>query len=253
MMHVRTQKPRLFPPPAGLEFENDLFDQLTETVTPSSVELAFWHQQKSLVVPRRWTEKPGFEQAAETAKSKGWPIFPRRSGGSCVFHGPNVLCITSITCTEKHRFGIRDVYTRFCELLIDALSDVYGVEATIGSCPEAPCDGDFNILVGERKLAGTAMRRRSIHGKDTFLVHGVIWLSGPLDEPLSVIETFDRSMGLDVRYPPEACVALDELITHKNGGQKLAPFREYLSEHHSDYMLSRRVIPPSGTTDSPVM
>ena len=250
---VRARKPRLFEPPAGLEFENALFDHLTETASPPFADIFFWHQKKCLVLPRRWTEKPGFEVAAEGAMSGGWPIFPRRSGGSCVFHGQNVLCITSILCTERHQLGIRDVYTRFCNLVIDSLKNLYGVEARYGGCPDAPCDGDFNILIGHRKLAGTAMRRRSTHGKDTFLVHGVIWLEEPLQEPLCVIEAFDRAMGLDVHYPPEACITLQEAAGDVAGGSELGILLDKLTEAHADYMLSSRVIPPSTTRDSPVI
>ena len=201
MMKGATRKPKLFRAPLGLEYEDALYDRIAEAQSAPFSDIHFWQRTKSLVLPKRWTDKPGFELASAEVEAKGWPIFPRRSGGSCVFHGENVLCVTSVFCIEKQTLGIRDGYIRFCDLLIDCLSEAYGVEASYGGCPEAPCDGDFNILIGDRKLAGTAMRRRSRHGKDTFLVHGVIWLSGEMAEPLSVIEGFDRSMGLDVRYP----------------------------------------------------
>ncbi len=248
-----TRKPKLFQPPLGLEFEDSLFDRITEDTAVPVSDVFFWHQARSLVLPKRWTEKPGFGHAADQARAKGWPVVSRRSGGSCVFHGETVLCVTSVFCTKKHTLGIHDVYESFCALLIKGLMQVYGVEARYGGCPQAPCDGDFNILVGDRKLAGTAMRRRSRHGKDTFLVHGVIWLSGGLEEPLSVIESFDRSMGLDVRYPPAACITLEEAIQAVGGRLKLAPFLDFLAEAHETYMLSKRVMPPSTTMDSPEM
>lgn len=235
----------------GLEFEEALFDRVTEEQSFPFADITFWQQTRSLVLPKRWTEKPGFDEAADRAGAQRWPVYPRRSGGSCVFHGENVLCITSVFCTEKHQLGIRDVYVRFCELLIEGLEQVYGVAARYGGCPQAPCDGDFNILIGDRKLAGTAMRRRSRHGKDTFLVHGVLWLSGDLAEPLSVIETFDRSIGLDVRYPPEACITLEEAVGDKRGSQGLAPLLSHLANRHESHMLRSRVIPPSTTMDSP--
>ena len=193
----------------GLDFEAERFEAVSSEGTTGS-ELHVWRQSACLVVPRAYARWDGIEAAVKAVTALGWPVFFRASGGSCVFHGSNVLCMTQLFCEPRGTAGLDETYHRFTSHLI-ATAHAFGISGVqVGTAPDAPCDGRFNLLVEGRKLAGTAMRRRARAGMETTLVHACLWLSGPLAPALHAVETFEALLGIGKPYPPAACISLAE-------------------------------------------
>lgn len=193
----------------GLDFEAAKFDAMS-SAGQAQTQLLFWQQSRSLVVPRAYERREGIETAVEGADALGWPVLFRASGGSCVFHGDNVLCVSQLICEPRGSTALDVAYRRFADHLIATAVKLGVSGADFGTAPNAPCDGRFNVLVEGRKLAGTAMRRRARAGMDTTLVHACLWLSDPLAPALHAVETFEAPLGMGQPYPPAACISLAE-------------------------------------------
>ena len=200
-----------FEAPGGLAREERLFDEAFDTEA-GRTGLMFWQQSNCLVVPRRWLSLPGIEAAQDLADARGWPVMVRRSGGACVFHGPGVLCVSSIVIDQQDPGPVDRAYGEFAGGLSAALA-MLGVDGvSIGPAPDAPCDGRFNLLVDGRKLAGLAMRRRMRHGRTASLVHACVWIGGPLAEAIEMINLFESRLGLPGTYRTAACITLAEAV-----------------------------------------
>ncbi|MEQ8559130.1 MAG: hypothetical protein RIB03_12505 [Henriciella sp.] len=195
--------------PKGLANEERLF-QDAFGAGAEHFRLAFWRQSKCLVVPQRWQSMPGIDAAQGIATAKGWPVTFRRSGGACVFHGPNVLCVSGILASPHDPAPVDRIYEHFANGLGAAVSSLGASGILVGPAPDAPCDGRFNLLVGNRKLAGLAMRRRMREGRTVTLVHACLWLGGPLEAPIDAINQFESRLGLRGGYRAGACMTLAE-------------------------------------------
>ncbi|MEE2922293.1 MAG: hypothetical protein VYC38_11080 [Pseudomonadota bacterium] len=136
----------------------------------------------------------------------------RRSGGACVFHGTGVLCVSGILAGRHDPAPVERVYESFAEELGAAVTSLGVGSVSIGPAPDAPCDGRFNLLVGGRKLAGLAMRRRMRDGRTVSLVHACLWIGGPLSEPIETINMFESRLGLPGAYRTDACITLAEAL-----------------------------------------
>lgn len=198
---------RRFRAPEGLSFEDGLFNSAFQEGKRAST-LVSWQQSDCLVVPRRWQRHPAIGEACRASMAAGWPVVFRKSGGACVFHGRRVLCVSRLSIEEGSGRPVEMVYRRFAGRIAAAAARLGVEDIKTGSAPDAPCDGRYNVLVGKRKLAGLAMRRRQRNGMTASLVHACIWLDGAFDEPLSAINAFERRLGQPGVYKPDACVTL---------------------------------------------
>ncbi|WP_084419767.1 lipoyl protein ligase domain-containing protein [Henriciella litoralis] len=198
-----------FQAPAGLDNEEQLFQQAFGA-DAERFSLSFWQQSKCLVVPQRWQSMPDIDAAQTIAAAKGWPVTFRRSGGACVFHGPGVLCVSGILASKRDPVPVDRIYEDFANGLGAAVSSLGVSGVSIGSAPDAPCDGRFNLLVDGRKLAGLAMRRRMRDATTVTLVHACLWVGGALEEPIAAINHVESRLGLPGIYRTEACITLAE-------------------------------------------
>lgn len=104
------------------------------------------------------------------------PIAVRGTGGTAVPQGPGTANITLFT--RHHRPpDITRFYGEMCTALQRGFDNL-GLETTIGAKPGSFCDGDFNILLDGKKLAGTAQRWCRAQNGDTVGCHHVVVLTG---------------------------------------------------------------------------
>ncbi|KCZ89833.1 lipoyl protein ligase domain-containing protein [Hyphomonas jannaschiana] len=196
-------------------------------------QLYFWQQSQCLVVPRAYSRHTGIDAAMAAAGDLGWSVLFRASGGSCVFHGRQVLCVTRLICEPRGTSGIDAHYRSFTASLSGAAERLGVTGVRTGAAPDAPCDGRFNLLAGDRKLAGTAMRRRSRAGMDTTLAHACLWLNGPLAPSLHAVEVFETHLGTHKAYPESACITLEE-ATGRAGEDPAALANDWVSAMMAD-------------------
>jgi len=84
------------------------------------------------------------------------PIGIRGTGGTAVPQGPGTANITLFTRHDSAP-DITSFYAKMCVALQDGF-EALGLHTTIGARPGSFCDGDYNILLDDKKLAGTAQR-----------------------------------------------------------------------------------------------
>lgn len=195
-----------FKAPAGLVCEEARYDGFRRR-RADGLELHFWTQSRCLVTTAQIARSADFASAQACSRKRGWPVLVRRSGGGTVFHDPGVLCVSLFEQVPAAGARIERVYRRFCAVLTGGLSRL-GVAAQVGPLPSAPCDGRFNILVGGRKLAGTAARIGFDRDGASVLAHAAIQVSSEFDEGLLAIASFERDLGRRASYDPECMTGL---------------------------------------------
>ncbi|AHB47360.1 Lipoate-protein ligase A [Hyphomicrobium nitrativorans NL23] len=119
-----------------------------------------WRTQQALIAPSLTTRAKGFQNAAHEMLRCGWPVYIRDTGGDITPQWPGVVNVSSAFLVERTtEISIRATYERFCAPLLAFFSSL-GFDAYLSSVQGAFCDGEFNIVIGGRKLAGTAQRWR---------------------------------------------------------------------------------------------
>lgn len=124
----------------------------------------------ALVLPERFARAGGFDRAAATSAAAGWPVATRKTGGGITPQGPGVLNLAlAFRAGAGRARTIRASYGAICAPLIEALAGL-GIAAAPAPVTGSFCDGDHNLAVAGRKLAGTAQRWRG----EACLAHALI-------------------------------------------------------------------------------
>lgn len=132
-----------------------------------------WRTDPCIVAPRGHASNPAFAAAAAASAARGWPVRLRDTGGGAVAQGAGVVNLSmtfSIGAALRDRIGAS--YRMLCAPVMAMLRS-RGVEGAYRAIPGTMCDGAYNIVVGDRKLAGTAQRWRSL-GRDRPGEHAVL-------------------------------------------------------------------------------
>jgi len=152
--------------------------------------LAVWSTARCLVVPRSLSRRPGFAEACEDLLRRGFPVVVRSSGGGIVPQGPGILNVTITAPIGLHERSPTRDYAWLCAPLCALLAE-RGIPARRGLTSGSFCDGAHNVVVGDRKLAGTAQRR----GRSTALLHLVLLVDPALQPVLDAIRRLRRGIG----------------------------------------------------------
>ncbi|MFC6672229.1 lipoate--protein ligase family protein [Marinobacterium aestuariivivens] len=203
-------------PREGLRREMDLLQSVVSGEQPAG--FVIWRCRRAIVVPRSLTHKPGFERACEALGQQDWPVIVRETGGDLTPQAPGLLNVALAFRQRRVDGAIRDSYLRLCDPLIDCLRSL-GIEAYCASVEGAFCDGDYNLVVDGRKLAGTAQRWRKMApatgaAQDEFavLAHAVILVDEDLATLWRMGNAFYRHCGLDAHIDDSLHVQLAELL-----------------------------------------
>lgn len=203
-------------PLEGLGKELALLESVVQGERPSGTLL--WRCEQALVVPRRLSHRPAFAQASETLEAEGWPVVVRDTGGDLTPQAPGLINVALAFRQRRTPGAIRDSYLRLCQPLIDCLQDA-GIDAYCASVQGAFCDGDYNLVVDGRKLAGTAQRWRKMASHtgaaaDEFavLVHAVILCDENLAPLWQAGNRFYAECGMTERIDPALHLSLAELL-----------------------------------------
>lgn len=209
--YKKAYMPMVLSPEQGLKEEMELLDQVVTKQLEGGFKI--WCCEKSIVVPKSLSRKPGFDRAVQTMAGLGWPVVIRQTGGDLVPQSPGLLNVTLVFKRKKRKGSIKETYEALCLPLIEALKSM-GIDAGCSSIPGSFCDGDYNLVVGRQKLAGTAQRWRRVEsaGKEeefAVLVHAVILCSNDLPELWRVTNEFYSQCDIDqyVEYTKHVSVA----------------------------------------------
>ena len=160
------------------------------------------------------------------------PIATRSTGGTVVPQGQGTINISVFSHHPRHP-GIRETYIALCQALMTGFATM-GLETVVGARPGSFCDGDHNILLGGRKLVGTAQRWAiGADGSAICLHHCVILSGGDPDRLCSRAEALYHHAGIDMRYDRAAHsdISIDR-ATLRDAMDK--PLRDYIVRSEED-------------------
>jgi len=178
-------------------------DLLAGGVQNTGMQWMLWQTSSCIVVPRSHTINTRFQQAAAVSAARGWPVHIRDTGGGAVVQGNGVLNLSMVFVAEPmvpDRIGAS--YRILCTPLMAMLSS-RGVQSGYRAIPGTMCDGAYNVVVGDRKLAGTAQRWKSLGrsrpGEYAVLAHFALFSN--LDHVMAAqaINALYADIGMDVR------------------------------------------------------
>jgi len=185
----------------GLAIEQRLLEQVASG--QSRFGYAIWRCDQALVVPRSATHKPGFELASRYCESQGWPVVVRSTGGEMTPQTSGFINLSMVVRSNGTKAGIRESYALICQPLIQWL-EAMGIHAYCSHVDGAFCDGDFNLVVNGKKIAGTAQRRKRLkvptsmsQEEDTaILLHAVILCDEGLERIWKISNEFYKACQL---------------------------------------------------------
>lgn len=175
---------------------------------PGACRLRIWTNARCVVVGCGQARMPGFADLAAKSRATIWPVVARASGGTAVVHRPGVLNISLVRARLGH--AIEADYANLVRLIASAAATL-GVAVGHGSVPGASCDGRWNLVVGGRKLAGTAAATRTRGGVVGSLVHASLTLNGDVVD-VSVAEKVNAALGRSARVSCHAHTGLLDVL-----------------------------------------
>ncbi|MBY4675022.1 lipoate--protein ligase family protein [Marinobacterium arenosum] len=231
----------------GLRREIALLDAVANGEQPAG--FLIWRCRQALVVPRSLARKPNFAAVGERLAAQGWPLVLRQTGGDLTPQAPGLINVALVFRQRRCEGAIRDSYLRLCQPLIDALQSL-GVQAYCASVQGAFCDGDYNLVVDGRKLAGTAQRWRRLRtasGADehAVLAQAVILADESLARLWQVGNQFYRLCEMPQRIDAGRHTSLAELLPV--AGERLIELVRWRLEQSLRSWLAQQNLPE--TTD----
>ena len=181
-------------PENALESERTLLARVRSGEVDSA--LSVWSTNNALVVPRRVLRNPYFDHARKRSEARGWPVTVRDSGGDVTPQGLGIINVTYAYCCRRYP-SIEESYRVLCRPIID-LASSFGHVADCKAVDGSFCDGQYNVVTDQKKLAGTAQRRSRRHGQGApavLFAHALILVNANIVASVNAINHFNRDCG----------------------------------------------------------
>ena len=123
----------------------------------SQVLMLWQAKTPALVLPsgKKWPHSDELENALQTI---GWRLLARKTGGAPVPQLPGIINLSYIyQWPSKGPYDIKLSYQNLCSVLTQFFISL-GVKTDIHATPHSYCDGDYNLNIEGKKVAGTAQR-----------------------------------------------------------------------------------------------
>lgn len=170
-----------------------------------------WQASQCLIVTRKDMRLPRYQAACEQLANEGWPVHVRDSGGTAVPHGAGILNLSLLlprTTTDLAH------YYRLLGAPLLALLEEHGLEGNYDFVPGSFCDGQYNLVIGGRKITGTAQRWLA-PGQDhqgAVLAQAMLLVAGDVDEGTRMASRFYELAGGELRFAPGTSTTLAQQI-----------------------------------------
>lgn len=191
--------------------DDDMLLEKVAVLPSGSTRLRIWENHNCLVTTRPVAKRKEFAEAAELSARSGWPVHVRSSGGSTVIHRPGILNISLALCGGTRRVQPNESYAELTALLQTAFQKLQ-VEVFTGSIAGAYCDGNYNLCLNGRKIAGTASRIVRRKNQTAYICHASIAVYGSPERDISLISQFERGVGLDHVYATSSHTTLANIM-----------------------------------------
>jgi len=222
-------------PAVALSRDTDLVRSAARGEFPATARI--WENPRSLIVTRRETRFPDFQQACDDLAEKGWPVLVRESGGTAVPHDAGILHLSLIfPVWETRIFDMDTAYQALCEPLKMALAKL-GLKAEYGEIDGAWCDGRYNLSIGGLKVTGTA--QRIVGGKNrgaginkAVLAQAMLMVETDAVAGTAIVNDFYRLAGSDQRFNPDVTCSVRDLLPDSElpAGELTLKLRELIAE-----------------------
>ena len=189
-----------------------------------------WQTENCIVVPRSHLNYEGFAAAAAASSARGWPVHLRDTGGGAVVQGSGVvnLAMTFYVGSEV-RDRIGSSYRLLCQPVM-AMLRRRGIEGGWSAIAGTMCDGAYNIVVGGRKLAGTAQRWRGLGrqrpGEHAVFAHLALFVALDHQAAANALNALYADMQLSVGITAENHINWAEIEASANKDMAVAIARE---------------------------
>lgn len=225
--------PLLPPLPGGQSPDQTLAEEQRwlQTCARDAVARAhLWQGPQCLIVTRKDTRLPRYQAACQQLAREGWPVFVRDSGGTAVPHGPGTLNLSLLlprTTTDLAH------YYRLLGAPLLALLAEYGLAGSYDFVPGSFCDGQYNLVIGGKKVTGTAQRWLAPgqgQGHDgAVLAQAMLLVEGDVDEGTRMASRFYELAGGELRFAPGTSTTLAHCIDWRGRpGELVALVRQRL-------------------------
>ena len=205
----------LLPPPLAHQTPDQILAEeqrwLRECAGDGEPRALLWQGPQCLIVTRKDTRLPRYQAACEQLAAEGWPVHVRDSGGTAVPHGAGILNLSLMlprTTTDLAH------YYRLLGAPLLALLGEYGLEGSYDFVPGSFCDGQYNLVIGGRKVTGTAQRWLA-PGQDhsgAVLAQAMLLVAGNVDEGTRMASRFYELAGGELRFLPGTSTTLAQAI-----------------------------------------
>ena len=225
---------------SGLDIEQRLLDQvLTGDVTHG---YALWRSKQALVVPKSASHRENYAEACAFCESQGWPVVTRSTGGELTPQSEGFINLSLVIKCKRKELSIKDSYHIICDAIIKWLAN-NAIQGHCSSIDGAFCDGEFNVVIGSQKLAGTAQRWKKItdpvtraDGSDmAILMHAVILCDGNLPAMWDISNTFYKTCNLKPFIMNDKHTSIAQLL-NRNGEDFILEMLDSLDASMSKYV-----------------
>ncbi|WP_349921443.1 lipoyl protein ligase domain-containing protein [Aeromonas veronii] len=179
-----------------------------------------WQGPQCLIVTRKDMRLPHYESACAQLAAEGWPVFVRDSGGTAVPHGAGILNLSLLLPRTTTDLG--HYYQRLGEPLLTLLEE-HGLAGSYDFVPGSFCDGQYNLVIGGRKITGTAQRWLA-PGRDhqgAVLAQAMLLVAGDVDEGTRMASRFYELAGGEQRFLPGTSTTLAHAIRWPGSDEEL--------------------------------
>lgn len=190
-----------FPDPEeALKSERQLIERFRDPLI--NYQIMWWTTSQSLIAPRSMKRQPDLERAIDESASRGWPVCFRQTGGDITPQGKGLLNIAlAFALDPVEQPTISSVYQMFCAPMLQWISE-NGVQVCTGFVPGSFCDGEYNIVAGNRKVGGTAqrwtrIRTRKDESRQIVFAHALLLLDSDLNASVSAINQLYKACRMD--------------------------------------------------------
>lgn len=215
MPTTATLIPEVIPFERALGLERELMSSARD-LGEGEARCLVWRTQKAIIVPRGLPGRDYFQRARGAVEALGFPVFERDTGGDLTPQDPGIVNLSLAFRMDGAQASIKDAYLRLTTPVIAFLSAHYEIKARTAAIPGAFCDGEYNIAIDDKKIAGTAQRWKLLGGEGTsrrvaVLAHVALMVQNDFDPAIEALNAFYTASGSDRRILRERHITLKDV------------------------------------------